>query len=100
MQEGRALRIAGITEHYTADKSAAIPSQWQRFAPYIGHVPGQKGTEAYGVISFHETGEMDYTAGVEVGSTASISTHALPWWRSRSNTMRSSRIGGTSPIYG
>jgi AraC family transcriptional regulator len=74
MQEGRALRIAGITTHYTADNIAAIPSQWQRFAPHIGHVPGQKGAIAYGVISFHETGEMDYTAGVEVGSTATIST--------------------------
>lgn len=73
MQEGRALRIAGITEHYTADKSAAIPSQWQRFVPYIGHIPGQAGTEAYGVMLFHDTGEMDYTAGVEVRVTAKVS---------------------------
>jgi AraC family transcriptional regulator len=73
MQEGRALRIAGITEHYTAEKSAAIPSQWQRFAPYIGHITGQTGPEAYGVMSFHESGEMDYTAGVEVRSTTTVS---------------------------
>jgi len=73
LQEGRSLRIAGLTEHYTADKSAAIPSQWQRFSPYIGHIAGQTGAEAYGIIFFHENGEMDYTAGVEVRSTAKIS---------------------------
>ena len=72
LQEGRALRIAGITEHYTADKSAAIPSQWQRFIPHIGHIPGQTGPEAYGLMQFHESGEMDYTAGVEVKSSSRV----------------------------
>ena len=72
LQEGRALRIAGITEHYTADKSTAIPSQWQRFIPHIGHIPGQTGPETYGLMQFHESGEMDYTAGVEVKSSSRV----------------------------
>jgi AraC family transcriptional regulator len=48
LQEGRAFRIAGLTEHYTVDKSAAIPSQWQRFIPNINHIPGRVGPETYG----------------------------------------------------
>jgi AraC family transcriptional regulator len=73
MQTSRPIRIAGLKEHYAADKSAAIPSQWQRFIPYIGHVPGQTGNETYGLMEFYENGEMDYTAGVEVGSASRIS---------------------------
>ncbi len=73
MQKGEALRVAGLRAHYTADKSAAIPSQWQRFAPHIGHVPGQVGSEAYGLMQFYESGEMDYTAGVAVSKTAKVS---------------------------
>lgn len=66
MEQGRAMRIAGIREHYVAEENVRIPSQWQRFAPYIGNVPSQKGHENYGVIEFEECGEMNYTAGVEV----------------------------------
>lgn len=61
------LLIAGLSERYSCATSAAIPSQWQKFHPHIGHVPGQIRKVAYGV--FHNTdddGNMDYMTGVEV----------------------------------
>ncbi len=46
----KTLLIAGLSERYTAETCANIPAQWQRFAPHIGHIPGQVGRTAYGVI--------------------------------------------------
>ena len=68
-QDGKALLIAGLRERYDHEGSAAIPSQWQRFQPYIGHVPNQVGSVAYGVCyNTDENGNMDYLSGVEVTS--------------------------------
>ena len=62
-----ALLIAGLTERHRCDSVQSIPAQWQRFAPYIGHVPGQTGSAAYGVRSnFDDDGNFVYTCGVEV----------------------------------
>src|SRR2546427_8633433 len=47
---GRTLLIAGLGERYTAETSAGIPAQWQRFSPYLGDIPGQVGRTAYGVL--------------------------------------------------
>ncbi|HEV8395258.1 MAG TPA: hypothetical protein VGQ37_13340 [Vicinamibacterales bacterium] len=44
-----ALQIAGLNERHGNTASAAIPAQWQRFAPHLDHVPGQIGHTAYGV---------------------------------------------------
>jgi AraC family transcriptional regulator len=62
------LLVAGIAEHYTAKSSAAgIPAQWQRLVQHMGHVPGQRGSIAYGVVyNTDDEGSMDYLAGVEV----------------------------------
>ena len=38
--------MAGIREFRRFEDRAAIPGQWQRFGPHIGHVPGQKGHAA------------------------------------------------------
>ena len=45
-----ALHIAGLNE---CDQTAspAIPSQWQRFTPHLGHVPGEIGQTAFGVTT-------------------------------------------------
>jgi AraC family transcriptional regulator len=32
------LLIAGLSERYTSETCAAIPSQSQRFEPYLGHI--------------------------------------------------------------
>ena len=68
-EDGRALLIAGLAERYSFETCQRIPLQWQRFAPHIGHVPGQVGRVAYGVRSnFDEEGMLDYLSGVEVSS--------------------------------
>lgn len=67
IETGKTLLIAGLNERYTHATSAAIPSQWQRFLPHIGHVPGQVGKIAYGVFyNSDDSGHMDYLTGVEV----------------------------------
>jgi AraC family transcriptional regulator len=43
------LLLAGIAQRYTCETSAGIPSQWQRFLPHLGTVPGQIGKTAFGV---------------------------------------------------
>jgi AraC family transcriptional regulator len=65
--DGKTLLIAGLGERYNSEASAHIPAQWQRFAPRLGHIPGQIGRTAYGVIC--NTGyasNADYVCGVEV----------------------------------
>lgn len=73
IETSKTLLIAGLSERYTHATSAAIPSQWQRFQPHIGHVSGQVGKVAYGV--FHNTddsGHMDYMTGVEVSDFSNL----------------------------
>jgi AraC family transcriptional regulator len=48
-EDGKPFLVAGLSERYTCETTAAIPSQWQRFGGYFGRVPGQLGKLAYGV---------------------------------------------------
>ena len=65
---GKPLLIAGLNAHNGChDNGAQAPAQWQAFTPRIGHVPGQVGNAAYGVIyNVDEEGNHDYICGVEV----------------------------------
>ncbi|GGA60723.1 AraC family transcriptional regulator [Edaphobacter acidisoli] len=61
------MLIAGLGDRFTVENHSGIPSLWQRFGPHIGHVPGQVGGKAYGIVhNFDEDGNFDYIAGVEV----------------------------------
>ena len=61
------LLIAGLNARYGQTASAQMPAQWQRFTPHLGHVPGQVGETAYGVVyNSDDTGHADYLTGVEV----------------------------------
>ncbi len=72
---GKTLLIAGLSERYTAETCAAIPAQWQRFGPYLGHIPGQVDRAAYGVVcNSDDSGNIEYITGVEVSDF----TLALP----------------------
>src|SRR5882762_5684874 len=63
----KTLLIAGLSERYTSETCANIPAQWQRFAPHLGHIPGQVGHTAYGVIcNSDDAGNTEYICGVEV----------------------------------
>jgi AraC family transcriptional regulator len=61
-----ALLIFGLGERYVKS-NAGIPSQWDRFVPYLGTIPGQIGHVTYGVIcNTDEAGSIDYICGVQV----------------------------------
>lgn len=63
------LLIAGLSERYTYETCQRIPLQWQRFVPFIGHIPNQVGMTTYGAIAnSDEAGNIEYIAGVEVSS--------------------------------
>lgn len=68
------LLLAGLGQRYHCqDAGAAIPAQWQRFAAHLGHVPGQRGSVAYGVNhNSDESGQMDYLCAVEVSDFAAL----------------------------
>jgi AraC family transcriptional regulator len=64
----KAFLVAGLSGRYDYEScGGGIPAQWQRFAPYIGNVPGQVGTDAYGVRYNSDDNGLDYLCGVEVG---------------------------------
>jgi len=74
-ENGKVLLVAGIASHYTCDTSAGIPSQWQRFLPHIGNVPGQIGKTAFGVrYNSDDEGNFDYLCGVEVSDFSRLPT--------------------------
>ena len=69
----RELALAGMRQRFGASEGGGIPALWQRFAPHIGHVPGQLGFTAYGVVfDTDKSGGMDYLCGVEVGKGARL----------------------------
>src|SRR5437899_10496699 len=72
---GRTLLIAGLSERYTAETSACIPAQWQRFSPYLGNIPGKVGRTAYGVFSnYDDVGNTVYICLVVVSYIANDPT--------------------------
>jgi AraC family transcriptional regulator len=72
-ENGKRLLIAGLSERYDESTTANIPAQWQRFGPYLGHVPGQIANIAYGVVwNSDDEGNVDYVTGVEVKDFTSL----------------------------
>ncbi|QGZ93470.1 AraC family transcriptional regulator [Terricaulis silvestris] len=67
------LLVAGLGARYAQGGDPAIPLQWQRFGPHIGHIQEQVGSVAYGVIAnFDDDNAFDYIAGVEVSRFADL----------------------------
>ncbi|MCC5982175.1 MAG: AraC family transcriptional regulator [Oceanicaulis sp.] len=67
MERRGVLLLAGLGARYSYAGNEGIPAQWGRFAPHIGHVPGQVGDAAYGVCcNFDDAGHFDYVCAVEV----------------------------------
>ena len=66
-ENAKAFCVAGLAERCSSDSSARIPAQWQRFQPYIGNIPAQVGSVAFGVVyNGDDEGNADYLCGVEV----------------------------------
>jgi AraC family transcriptional regulator len=73
MENGKALRIAGLREHFTPETMKDIFQLWMRFAPHIGNIRGQVGRLAYGLcFDALSPGGMDYLAGVEVSTSSGL----------------------------
>jgi AraC family transcriptional regulator len=68
-----AKSFVGIVERYSIDDTTNIARQWQRFTPMIGKIPGQVGSDLFGV-SFNFDGDkhFDYLSAVEVEGTEPI----------------------------
>ncbi len=66
-----AMLIAGLSERYNYS-NAGMATQWERFVPHLGHVPGQSGHVAYGVIYNSDDTGCDYMTGVEVTGFAGL----------------------------
>lgn len=70
LENGRAMLIAGINETYTFESRVNIPNQWRRFVTHLGNIPGQVGTDSFGVCwNFKEGCGFDYLTGIEVSQT-------------------------------
>src|SRR5260370_39235159 len=64
MENGKALRIAGLRGHYTPETMKDIFQLWMRFAPHIGNIPGQVDRVAYGLcFNAPRPRGMGYLAG-------------------------------------
>jgi AraC family transcriptional regulator len=69
--DGQTMLIAGLNERCGDNMNA--PAQWQRFVPYLGHIPGQSAPETYGVLHNSDgAGSMEYLCGVEVSDFSRI----------------------------
>jgi len=72
-ENGKALLIAGLRKHYTAETMRDLPAQWQLFVPHLGKIPGQVGRTAFGVCWQPPDGAgIEYLAGVEVSGFAGV----------------------------
>ena len=72
IEQGAAMRIAGLQDHFAFEELGGLPALWQRVRPLLGHIEGQVGAVAYGVcFNTDETG-FDYIAGVEVAAGTPI----------------------------
>src|SRR5258708_35717028 len=70
-ENGGRFLMAGLGGRYSCEDSAGIPSQWQRFLPHLGQVPGQVGRTAYGVwCNCDDGGNIYYVRGVVRGDVS------------------------------
>lgn len=68
------LLIAGMGRRFACDDFAGIPALWQELHPYLGEIPGQKGSATYGLVA-NAAASGDsyfYLAGVEVSDLAGV----------------------------
>ena len=68
IEQGKAMLIAGLQDHFAFEELGGLPALWQRVRPMLGHIDGQAEAVAYGVcFNTNDTG-FDYIAGVEVAA--------------------------------
>lgn len=75
------LLIVGMREALTEESMNAIPALWQKFGPYINHIPHQKNAAAYGLCfrsSENGDGGFYYMAGCEVHEFTDVPADLSP----------------------
>lgn len=80
-QELPPLLIAGLRKPLDDQSAQAIPLLWQKFASYNGHIPCQKGKDAYGLcVKSNESsnGLYYYMAGCEVSEFLNLPEDLSP----------------------
>src|SRR5689334_18781817 len=71
-ESGRPMLLGGLRrQHPFSVSDSSIPEQWQQFRS-IGRLPGQVGTNAYGVMCGHNPDGFEYMCAVEVESFAGV----------------------------
>jgi AraC family transcriptional regulator len=71
VENSRALLIAGLRGQFRDEPWNGTPELWQRFAPYLGKIPGQVGRTAYGLCFLLSNG-VEYLAGIEVSGISGL----------------------------
>ncbi len=75
---GKSIRLVGLTERYSNNAPAHIPSQWQRFGQYLDSfdaIPNRTEHVTYGVCTYmHDNGDFDYIASVAVSDFENVPT--------------------------
>ncbi|MBM3512308.1 MAG: AraC family transcriptional regulator [Alphaproteobacteria bacterium] len=65
--KANAMKFFGLGQRYVGMANAGIPSQWDKFIPHFGQIPGQVGRISYGLICHSDDdGGYEYICGVEV----------------------------------
>ncbi|GGY65319.1 hypothetical protein GCM10011613_06470 [Cellvibrio zantedeschiae] len=75
------LLIAGMREPLDEQSAEKIPLLWQKFGPYINHIPFQKNAVAYGLCvrsSESSNGHYYYMAGCEVSEFGNLPPDLSP----------------------
>jgi AraC family transcriptional regulator len=66
-EQGKPMLIAGIAARYNCENKGGIPSQWERFLAYFGHIPDQLDQVAYGIVhNTDDAGNLEYLCGARV----------------------------------
>lgn len=79
-----AMRFAGMTRHFKFSEIPEIPTLWQKFIPFIGHIPGTVPSGGWGVnyAKTRDEDGFDYMAASEVGPDVDIGpeleTYSIP----------------------
>jgi AraC family transcriptional regulator len=68
------ILMTGLSGEFNSPKG--IPELWQEFVPYLGKIPSQVGSIAYGIIINPDpiSEKFDYMAAVRVNSFADVPT--------------------------
>ena len=67
--DGRMMRVAGLSEEYTRERTGEIPRQWQRFNQQLLQA-GLANDRTYGVV--YSLAVMRYVTGVEIAPEAAL----------------------------